>query len=321
MTDGDLETYGTAYFSAAERPDIEFKFKSSTLIKTVDVYGDYGELQYLRVRVDSWYCGRCGSASVCYIDCNKDVFGKNLLLRKFKENSDFTGTYLRIYEIKINGEMVSQKIDHEEKNPDEDKHSGGISAGKIGGIVVGTLCGIILLIVLLVRLIKVRRKRKEEKNNRFYLKLIEEYVRESEGGALSGQFLIPRAIVYSKRMIECSINVHRGPTVEHDLVKFRIDRTGERQTGRVTVRFIVEDRDELITPTLGAGDIGTTVEEPTGECGEEIEPTVNEQLLPPTAPKEPPPLYQNSNIDNLHNEVPSYEEVMANSEYFPGAEL
>ena len=148
--------------------------------------------------------------------------------------------------------------------------SGGFSAGKIGGIVVGTLCGIILLVILLVWLVKVRRKRKEKKSNRFYLMLIEEYVRESEGGSLSGQFLIPRAIVYSKRMTECSICVHpRGPTVgPKDLVKFRIDQSGVRQTGTVTVRFTVEERDGLSTPTLEAGDIGTTVEEPTGELGE-----------------------------------------------------
>ena len=325
MTDGDLETYGTAYFSAAERPGVEFKFKSSTLIKTVDIYGDYGELQYLRAWVDSWYCGRCGTASVCYIECHEHVFRKKLLLRKSKDNS-YTDTYLRIYEIRINGESVSQKINYEEKKPDDDDdktNSGGISAGKIGGIVAGTLCGIILL----VGLIKVRRKRRREKSDRFYHKVTEEYVRGSEGGALSGpgQFLIPRAIVYSKNITEFSMHVQpRGALAgQTKLVKFRIDRTGERQTGTVTVRFNVDDRDteRLRTPTLGAGDIGTTVEEPTGEFEEEIEPTVEEQLLPPSAPEEPPPLYHNSNIDNLHNEVPSYEEVMANSEYFPGVEL
>ena len=63
MTNGDLETYGTAYFSVAEIStgrNVEFNLKSSTLIRTVEVYGDYRELLHLTVLVDGldgWYCG------------------------------------------------------------------------------------------------------------------------------------------------------------------------------------------------------------------------------------------------------------------------
>ena len=192
-----------------------------------------------------------------------------------------------------------------------------LSSGEIAGTAVGAVCALLLIICVVKARVVMYKKG-------FYRALKEGYASANARGERSGQFLIPHGHPskyvrdYNDEVIFSITSLDGGYAYKN----------GYKQKCLVTFRIAGDHAENAENHTDYARENGgnTTGNANNEEIAEIAESADN--AAEPTAPpftseimNLPPPLYPASNAGRSDNfeKVPTYEEVMANSEYFPGA--
>ena len=309
MIDGDLSTYGIVYFDAYwgwGTVNIEIPGFDKVKYNGIEIHAGF-DLQGVRVNLAhaGEICGICSPGRECSLKCSYYPVKGNLTveLRKYILKSQ---TQWIIYEVKVRKPLLS--------------------SGEIAGTVVGAVCAVLLIICLVkARVFMYKRG--------FYRALREGYVSANSRGERSGQFLIPHGHP-SKYVRDSIFRDWCGNGDDYEVI-FSIRspdggyayKNGYKQRCLVTFR-IAGDAENAANHTDNAREnavnaIGTANDEEIVENTESADNAVEPTAPPSTSEimNLPPPTYPVSNAGRSNNfdRIPTYEEVMANSEYFPGA--
>ena len=311
MVDDDLSTYGIVYFDNDDREGvIEVKLAKLVNVTMIAIHGGYySPLDGIEVSAGETYCGTCGANQVCYIRCSSPVKAKMIFVRKYPPfyHDSLSGEFikLRIYEIKVYGNEISDE--------------GGVSDGAIAGIAVGASITFILPLTIYLW------KRRKAQSLRFYGELAEGYAAARARGERSGQFQIQQQ--HPGKKSECTLILGDVTRPRHrvrfkitvELVEAALRRCENISEWRVIVRFTMIGIDNFEEEPETSTNMGDTVEMGLRPTVEERPPTLQVQTVREITDL-PPPSYQISNEVRNQNyeEIPSYEEVMANSAHFPG---
>ena len=364
MVDGDLSTYGTAYFGGIIGGAIEVERINLVNITGVVIVWTVkdGTFKDLEVYAEDTNCGTCrfnDDSLICYIFCYPPVKGNKVFIKSFARDSYWS---LRIYEITVDGNEISEKA--------------RLSTGAIVWIVAGA----IFLVLILPLTIQRCNRRKTETNQfnehfteryaidsasewlkrRFFQGLYEKYRLARLRGERNGHLEVDR--IYLKESTKWTIRInHDTAGRSRSRVEFQVIRIENDLCGKTIVWFNEIDLDgprefllsrinicqefELAREASSVDDsrrredawLDNARREENGEenrRGEEvrqveevsrqaINTTAREQPQNPSAPQilimAPPSYetYRNSNVTQPHDNIPTYEEVMANSNYFP----
>lgn len=369
MVDGDLSTYGTAYFGGIIGGAIEVERINLVNITGVVIVWTVkdGTFKDLEVYAEDTNCGTCrfnDDSVICYIFCYPPVKGNKVFIKSFARDSYWS---LRIYEITVDGNEISEKA--------------RLSTGAIVGIVAGA----IFLVLILLLTIQPCNRRKTETNQfnehfteryaidsasewlkrRFFQGLYEKYRLARLRGERNGHLEVDR--IYLKESTKWTIRInHDTAGRSRSRVEFQVIRIENDLCGKTIVRYneidvggprefllsrinicqefewareaspaSVDDsrrredawqdyrrREDFGEENRRREEVGR-VEEVSRQA---INTTAGEQPQNPSTPQiymdSAPPSYEtyrNSNVTQPHDNIPTYEEVMANSNYFPGA--
>ena len=298
MIDGDLSTYGIVYFDTNwgwGTVSIEIPGSDKVKYTGIEIHAGF-DLQDIRVYLAhaGEICGICSQGTECSLSCLYYPVEGNLTveLRRFMTKSQYETQWI-IYEVKVRKPLLS--------------------SGEITGIAVGAVCAI-LLIICFVKARVVMYKRG------FYRALKEGYASANARGECSGQFLIPHGHP-SKYVRDYNGEVTFSITSPDGGYAYK---NGFKHSCLVTFRIASDPVENHTDNARENADDTTNVN--NEEIAENTEKT--ESAVEPTAPQSnseimnlPPPTYPASNAGRSDNfdRIPTYEEVMANSEYFPGA--
>ena len=322
MIDGDSSTYGIVYFDANVRwGSIELQLPGFDRVKfhRIEIHAGF-DLQDMKVYVAGKFCGICSQGRECSLKCLSHVppfKGKlGVSLEKYITTSQYETQWI-IYEVKVSAIREIKLL---------------LSSGQITGIASGAVIALLFIIwVVIYR----RHEKREQYEDGFHRALKEGYASANARGERSGQFLIPHG--HPSKYEEYSINRHRESEwyYDHDKVIFSISsldggyayKNGFKHSCLVTFRIAGDaENAENHTDNARQNADNTTRNANNEEIAENTESADN--AVEPTAPPSNseimnllPPTYPASNAGRSHNfdKVPTYEEVMANSEYFPGA--
>ena len=331
MRDKDFLTYAIINFDSDEgMTTFEVQLYKSYIISSIRIYGDGSvSLNNFQVYAGKRFCGYCGDKRVCDVSCPyKDEASYVLLTKYLPKNHDYTT--MKIYEVLVYGTVVP------EKQPDDDP---GKSSGMTGGTVAGLIAGIVCVFVLAIVCGRRWAKRKQ-KMNAFLTELCANYAVASSRGVRSGQFeiqhhhpdkkfkftlLLRRGWKVSgpKHPVNFVINVDR---LDKITVVFNENGDAENVENESETRSNEEEVNEDIEVALTPRNTDVIYqrrreeERRGGIAGDSGTTAVAEHPAIPSAPEItdlPPPSYQESPSARATDDIPSYEEVIANSAAFP----
>ena len=302
MVDGELSTYGTAYYDSKEGVGvIQFNLVKSYDINRVYIYGS--PLKGTQLYVEDKYCGKCLSNDGCIIPCI--ARGKKISARidlPYKHR----GTTIRINEIGAYGEPIQRR---------------SLTSGELIGIVVGVICLLsIIPVVAYWARIKVRSRQ-------FYTELFAKYAAASSKGEKSGEFQIQQQ--HPNEMLECTVQFFQeveasgtSKTVNFEIEEENAETNLNKSKRTIIVKFKEVGEAELLeeveTPSNRGGGIEFT--------DHSLRLTAEERPPLPTVPEMlilPPLSYRSSNEirNQSHSDTARLEEgVFANPAAFSGDE-
>ena len=326
MRDNDLSTYSIIYFDSDEgMATIEVQLYKSYIINSIKIYGDPSvSLNNFQVYVGERFFGYCGDGWMCDVSCSYQNEARKILFKKYlPKHHDYTT--MKIYEIVVDGTEVP------EEDPDDDAgKSGGMSAGTVAGMMAGIIC-VFLLIIVWGR----RWAKRKEKMNRFLTELCANYAVATSRGVRSGQFEIQHH--HPDKKLKFTLFLRRGWKVsgpkypvdfvinadrlaEEAKIMVEFNETGDESETRSNEVEVNEDIELALT--LGDTDVinqrgrEESREGIAGDSGT----TVEARSVIPSAPEMtdlPPSSYQESPSVRVTHDIPTYEEVIANSAAFP----
>ena len=313
MIDGDLSTYGIVYFDAdVLLGTVELELPGLDTVNGIEIHAGF-DLEGMEIYLAGKFCGFCGRGRDCSYKCSQTVKGEftKVYLQRYIPTSQYETQWI-IYEIKVS-------------------RGRKLSSGEIAGIVVGAVFALVLIICV----VKARhdKKRKQYKEG-FYRAVKEGYASANARGERSGQFLIPHG--HPSKYVKYSIFREWYYDGDNDEVIFSISspdggyayKNGYKQSCLVTFRIASDHAENAANHT---DNVRENADNASGTANNEgiVENTESaDNAVEPTAPPSnseimnlPPPTYPASNAGRSNNfdRIPTYEEVMANSEYFPGA--
>ena len=312
MIDGDLSTYAIVYFDADVRwGSIELELPGFDYVDGVEIHAGF-DLGGMEIYLAGKFCGVCSSGRECSYTCSQTV--KERLTRVYIQR------YIQIPQNEIQWIIYEIKVIRGGKPL--------LSSGEIAGTVAGAVC--VLLFIICVVKVRHNKKRKRYKES-FHRAVTDGYVSANARGERSGQFLIPHG--HPSKYEKYSIFREWYYDGDNDEVIFSITspdggyayKNGYKHSCLVTFR-IASDPVENHTDNARENADDTSGNANNEELAENADSADN--AVEPTAPPSnseimnlPPPTYPASNAGRSHNfdRIPTYEEVMANSEYFPGA--
>ena len=317
MVDDDLSTYGIVYFDNDDTEEvIEVKFTKLVNVTGIKIHGGYyssveGSLDGLDVSAEKTYCGTCGANQVCDITCSTPVKANTIFVKKYPPFHDDSSVLmkLRIYEIKIYGNKIS------------DEGQGGLSNGAILGIAVGAISPFVLLFYFYFK----GQKRRKAQSLRFYRELAGGYAAARAREERSGQFQIQQQ--HPSKISECTLILGDATRPRHrvlfkiteELVETALRRTENISEWRIIVRFTMIGTDDVAEEPETLTFVREAVEMALRPTVEERPPTLQVQTAPEITDLSPPSYQASVEFrDQNYEDIPSYEEVMANSAHFPG---
>ena len=332
MRDKDFSTYAVVHFqSGGTFAEIKVEFDKLYNITGVHIYGDrYGPLHDFRVFAGDEYCGYCWERKTCVTKCSSPIEASSVLIRKYVPRNN-TYTTMKIYEFEVD----RTEVEEEDK---DDGLSSGMSPGTCMGIVAGVICS--FLLTMFAGKCGALWK---DKKLRFYRELRDGYAVASSRGERSGQFEIQHQ--HPNKKVTCKLYLRRGyeHTGPKQAVNFVINVDGSAERAKIMVKYTetgeaVNAEAEGVSETqLCDVEMNNRVDQELstwntdvyycrrgeegnrGEIGRDSGTTVEARSAIPSPPEMtdlPPPSYQACQSLGVQNNVPSYDEVIANSAAF-----
>ena len=296
MIDDDLSTYGLVYFDAGETWGwLEMQLPGYRYTYGVEIHAGF-DLKGMEVNIEGEYCDLCDTGEKCSFKCRRTVEGDfvKVTLQKNLPVSYYETSWT-IYEIKVKGGPTI------------------LSNEEIAGVVAGIVCAL-LFIIGFVKVFKHYQKLKKQHMEDFDRMLREGYASANARGERSGFFVIPHG--HPDKYVKCTLDWRYDGGMREVIFSIRSPdgryayHGGYRHSCVVTFRIAGDAENAHNTNNVRNG---------------------RENAAEPTAPPStseimnlPPPSYRVSNALRTHNfddiDIPSYEEVIANSECYPEAD-
>ena len=358
MVDGDLSTYGQVYFGVNGVYGGTIEVNTTNLLNITGVIIHwtlkYGTFQDLEVYAEDTYCGTCRSYDdgICSIFCYYPVKGNKVFIKSFARDHSYCA--IRVYEIAVNGIEIPEKGSRLSTGAIVGIVAGAIFLVLILLLTIQR-CNRRKTQTNQFNEHFTERyaidSASEWLKRRFFQDLYEKYRLARLTWERNGHLEVDR--IYLKESTKWTIGIN-DETAEQSRsrVEFQVIRIENDLCGKTIVRFkeidvdgprefllsriiicqefewareasSVDDsrrREDFGQENRGREEVGQ-VEEVSRQA---INTTAEDQPLRPSAPQmmdlAPPSYetYRNSNVTQTHDDIPTYEEVMANSNYFSG---
>ena len=356
MVDGDQSTYGFIYFNfdrddPAER--IKLKINKLLNLSSITMYGGNDRsFKDVEIYAEDTYCGTCGIRDPFYVRCYYPVKADEIYITNLQLST-------RIYEIKFQGEELPRgltdlakvgiavgaccflallslcTVRHFQRRGRRNAYLNQYKRHftERYAIDLDGDCRFLKVIFFqdLYTLYRIARLSCERNG---HLEVDHIYLKESTKWTIG---IKHDTAGQSRSRVEFQVIRIENSLREKTIVRFKeIDEDGPRDFSFRRIYICqefewareassIEDsrrREEIREENRGMDEVGRVE-----VSRQEINTTAGGQTLRPSAPQMmdlAPPSYEtyhSNNINQTHDDIPSYEEVMTNSKYFLGAEL
>ena len=355
MVDVDQSTYGFIYFDYLDNPAERIKLKINKLLNlsSITMYGGNDRsFKDVEIYAEDTYCGTCGIRNPCYVRCYYPVKADEIYITNLQLST-------RIYEIKFQGEELPRgltdlakvgiavgaccflallslcTVRHFKRRRNRrsaylnqyKRHFTERYAIDLDG---DSRFQKVIFFQDLYTLYRIARLSCERNG---HLEVDHIYLKESTKWTIG---IKHDTAGRSRSRVEFQVIRIENSLREKTIVRFKeIDEDGPRDFSFRKIYICqefewareassIEDsrrREEIRVENRRGEEVGQVEEVSRQEINTE------EQTLRPSAPQMmdlAPPSYEtyhSNNINQTHDDIPSYEEVMTNSKYFPGAQL